>query len=70
MQSVAASLPDESRYLPIAQSMQSDAALSHQGAGVYQGEGEVMMAGRWDVTVQVSRAGQPLDSHVFTVVAR
>jgi RND family efflux transporter MFP subunit len=50
--------------------MQSDAALSHQGAGVYQGEGEVMMAGRWDVTVQVSRAGQPLDSHVFTVVAR
>ena len=50
--------------------MQTDAALSHQGAGVYRGEGEVVMAGRWDVTVQVSRDGQRLDGRVFTVVAR
>ena len=50
--------------------MQTDATLSHQGGGVYRGEGEVMMAGRWDVTVQVSRDEQPLDSRVFTVVAR
>ena len=31
--------------------MQTGAALSHQGAGVYGGQGEVMMAGRWDVAV-------------------
>jgi hypothetical protein len=29
-----------------------------------------MMAGRWDITVQVSREGQSLDDRVFTVVAR
>ena len=50
--------------------LQTDTALSHQGAGVYRGGGNVMMAGRWDVTVQVSRGGQPLDSRVFTVLAR
>ncbi len=50
--------------------MQTDAELSHQGGGVYGGNGEVMMAGRWDVTVVVSREGQPLDSRVLTVVAR
>ena len=50
--------------------MRTDAALAHQGAGVYRGEGEVVMVGRWDVTVQVSRDGQLLDGRVFTVVAR
>ena len=50
--------------------MQTAAPLAHQGGGLYQGIGEVTMAGRWDVTVQVSRAGARLDSQVFTVVAR
>ena len=50
--------------------MQSDAALAHQGGGVYRGEGDVLTAGRWDVTVQVDRDGQRLDGRVFTVVAR
>ena len=50
--------------------MQTDAALSHQGGGVYGGRGELMMAGRWDVTVVVSRTGQQLDSRVLTLVAR
>ena len=50
--------------------MQTDAALSHQGGGVYGGDGEVMTAGRWDVTVVVSREGQQLDSRVLTLVAR
>lgn len=50
--------------------MQNAAALPHRRNGVYQGDGEVMMAGRWDVTVKVERNGQPLDSRVFTVVAR
>ena len=50
--------------------MQTDAPLSHQGGGVYGGNGEVMMAGSWNVTVVVSREGQPLDSRVLTLVAR
>lgn len=50
--------------------MQTDAPLSHQGNGVYRGEGEVMMAGRWDVSVLVSRGGERLDSRTLTVVAR
>ena len=50
--------------------MQTDAALSHRGGGIYRGTGEVTMTGRWDVTVQVSRDGQRLDSRVLTVVVR
>ena len=50
--------------------MQTDATLTHQGGGIYRGEGEVMMAGRWDVSVLVSRDGQRLDGQTFTVVAR
>ena len=50
--------------------MQTDATLSHQGGGVYRGGGEVMMAGRWDVTVLVSREGQRLHSRTLTIVAR
>ena len=40
------------------------------GSGVYRGTGEVVMAGRWDVTVSVSRGGQPLGSLQTTLVAR
>ena len=50
--------------------MQTDAALSHQGGGIYGGNGEVTMAGRWDVTVMVSREGRQLDNRVLTLVAR
>ncbi len=50
--------------------MQTDVTLSHQGEGLYRGAGEVMMAGRWDVTVLVSRDGQRLDSRTLTIVAR
>ena len=50
--------------------MQTDATLSHEGGGVYRGAGEVMMAGRWDVTVLVSREDQRLDSRTLTIVAR
>ncbi|MEE8129147.1 MAG: FixH family protein [Vicinamibacterales bacterium] len=50
--------------------MQTDVSLTHQGSGIYRGEGEVTMAGRWDVTVLVSRGGQRLDSRTLTVVAR
>ena len=40
--------------------MRSDATLSPAGGGTYRGAGQVMMAGRWDVTVTVTRGGQRL----------
>ena len=50
--------------------MRSQTRLPSAGGGVYRGSGQVIMAGRWDVTVDVSRAGQRLGSRQFTVVAR
>lgn len=37
--------------------MRARAVLAHAGGGVYRGTGEIGMAGRWDVTVAVSRGG-------------
>ena len=50
--------------------MRSTAALAALGDGTYRGNGEVVMAGRWDVTVTVTRDGQALGAETFTVVAR
>ena len=50
--------------------MRSEAKLSHVGGGVYRGPGQVVMAGRWEVTVTVSRAGQRLGSRQFAMAAR
>ncbi|ODS53459.1 MAG: hypothetical protein ABS36_12500 [Acidobacteria bacterium SCN 69-37] len=50
--------------------MRNEAKLPHAGAGVYRGPGQVMMAGRWDVTVTVSKGGQPLGRKQFAVAAR
>jgi RND family efflux transporter MFP subunit len=50
--------------------MRSETKLSPVGGGVYRGMGQVMMGGRWDVTVTVSRNGQRLGSRQFAVVAR
>jgi RND family efflux transporter MFP subunit len=50
--------------------MRNQAKLPSAGAGVYRGSGQVMMAGRWDVTVDVSRGGQRLGSRQFAVVAK
>ena len=50
--------------------MQTGATLSHEGGGVYRGAGELTEAGRWAVTVLVSREGQRLDSRTLTIVAR
>jgi hypothetical protein len=40
------------------------------GNGVYRGPGQVMMAGRWDATVNVLRGGQRIGSRQVSVVAR
>jgi Cu(I)/Ag(I) efflux system membrane fusion protein/cobalt-zinc-cadmium efflux system membrane fusion protein len=50
--------------------MRNQAKLPPAGGGVYRGSGQVMMAGRWDVTVDVSRGGERLGSRQFAVVAR
>lgn len=50
--------------------MRNEAKLQRVGAGVYRGAGQVMMAGRWDVTVNVSKGGQRLGSKQFAIVAR
>ena len=50
--------------------MRNEAVLTHAGNGVYRGAGQVMMAGRWDVTVNVLRDGQRLGSRQLSVVAR
>lgn len=50
--------------------MRNQTKLPSAGGGVYRGSGQVMMAGRWDVTVDVSRGGQRLGSRQFAVVAR
>ena len=50
--------------------MRNAAKLPSAGGGVYRGSGQVIMAGRWDVTVDVSRGGQRIGSRQFAVVAR
>ena len=50
--------------------MRNAAKLPAAGGGVYRGSGQVIMAGRWDVTVDVSRGGQRLGSRQFAVVAK
>jgi RND family efflux transporter MFP subunit len=50
--------------------MRSQAKLPSSGAGVYRGSAQVMTAGRWEVTVDVSRGGQRLGSRQFAMVAR
>ena len=50
--------------------MRNETKLPHAGGGVYRGPGQVMMAGRWDVTVTVSKGGQQMGRKQFAVVAR
>jgi Cu(I)/Ag(I) efflux system membrane fusion protein/cobalt-zinc-cadmium efflux system membrane fusion protein len=50
--------------------MRADAALLHEGDGLYRGRGRVTMAGRWDVTVVASRGGNRLGSRQFAIVAQ
>lgn len=50
--------------------MRNEVKLPPAGSGVYRGTGQVMMAGRWDATVAVTKAGQRLGSTQLVVVAR
>ena len=50
--------------------MRDEAQLPPVGDGLYRGTGNVMMSGRWDVTVNVSKDGERLGSRQLSVVAR
>ncbi len=50
--------------------MRNEITLAPLGDGEYRGTGQIMMAGRWDATVVVTRAGQTLGSTHVAVVAR
>jgi len=50
--------------------MKNNVTLKHQKDGTYVGKGQVMMAGKWDVTVSVKRAGKEIGSKKFPVTAQ
>lgn len=50
--------------------MRSDATLGHAGNGIYRGSIDVMMNGRWDATVAVTRGAERLGSRQFPIIAR
>ena len=50
--------------------MRNEAKLSHAGGGIYRGTGQVMMAGRWDVTVMVNRGGRRIGAKQVAMVSR
>ena len=50
--------------------MRSRAALSHTGSGTYRGTGDISTAGRWSVTVTVSRAGKRVGTKTTAMVVQ
>jgi RND family efflux transporter MFP subunit len=50
--------------------MRSEAKLSSAGGGVYRGTGHVMLPGRWEITVTVTRGGQRLGTKQLQVVTQ
>lgn len=50
--------------------MKNNVTLKHQKEGRYVGTGQVMMAGKWEVTVMVKRAGKEIGSKKFPVTAK
>jgi nitrogen fixation protein FixH len=50
--------------------MRSTFVLEPQSAGLYRGTGDLVMAGTWNVTVNVARDGNKVASSKFTVIAK
>ena len=50
--------------------MRRNVNLTHRSEGVYQGMGQVIMAGSWDVTVKVMREGREIGRKKITFTAR
>jgi Cu(I)/Ag(I) efflux system membrane fusion protein/cobalt-zinc-cadmium efflux system membrane fusion protein len=50
--------------------MRSDARLPHVGGGVYRGRADLMMSGKWDLTVTVNRGGQAAGTARLPLLAK
>ena len=50
--------------------MRSETKLTHINGGRYQGMGQLSMAGTWNVTVTVTRDGEPVGRRSFSIVAK
>ena len=50
--------------------MRNETKLPHVSGGLYRGPGQVMMAGRWDVTVTVAKSGKQLGRKQLALAAR
>jgi len=50
--------------------MRNEVPLASAGNGMYRGTGQVMMAGRWDATVNATRGGQQLGTFQTTISAK
>ena len=50
--------------------MRSETKLPHVGSGVYRGPAQVLMAGRWDVTVTVTKGGRQIGRKQFAMAAQ
>lgn len=50
--------------------MRSTFNLSSAGDGRYRGQGQLVMSGTWNVTVNVTREGEKLGNAKFTVIAK
>ena len=50
--------------------MQTDTPLPHAGGGIYRGAAQVLIGGRWNVTVTARRGTQQLGRKQFALVAR
>ena len=50
--------------------MRSEVKLAPAGGGLYRGTGEILTAGRWDVTVSVEKDGRRIGVRTLTVAAR
>jgi hypothetical protein len=49
--------------------MRSETKLPNVGGGAYRGPAQVLMAGRWDVTVTVTKAGRQIGRKQFAMTA-
>lgn len=50
--------------------MRTEAPLEHEGSGVYTGPVQVLMAGTWNVAINVSRGGQQVASRNLSIIAK
>lgn len=50
--------------------MRNTVPLKHESGGRYRGTGNIVMAGKWDVTVIVMRGGKEVGSHKRSVSAQ